>query len=167
MKLNTKEIAVTAVIAAIYAVLTVGLGFMSYSNIQFRVSEIMILLAFVDKKYIPGLTIGCFLANVLGVYGVPDTVFGTIATFISAVLVYNTGRLLGKGNLSLVLASLWPMIANAVIVGWMLNTFAGLPLFLSMAQVGLGEFVVITIVGIPVYKIVESKYGKKIEKVFN
>ncbi len=167
MKGKTKKIAVTALIASIYAVLTISLGFMSYSNIQFRVAEIMILLAFVDKDYIPGLTLGCFLANILGVYGIPDTIFGTLATFISACMVYKTGKLLGKNTGSIVLASLWPAIVNAFIIGWMLNKFAGLPLFLSMAQVGFGEFVVITIAGIPLFKALEGKYGLLVKNAFN
>lgn len=167
MKGNTKKIAVTALIAAVYAVLTISLGFMSYSNIQFRVAEIMILLAFIDKDYIPGLTLGCFLANILGVYGIPDTIFGTLATFISACLVYQTGKQLGKSTMSLIIASLWPAVVNALIIGWMLNKFVGLPLILSMAQVGIGEFVVITIAGIPLFKVVEGKYGILVKNAFN
>ncbi|WP_027701972.1 QueT transporter family protein [Metaclostridioides mangenotii] len=167
MKGNTKKIAVTALIAAVYAVLTISLGFMSYSNIQFRVAEIMILLAFVDKDYIPGLTLGCFLANILGVYGIPDTIFGTLATFISACLVYQTGKQMGKSTMSLIIASLWPALVNALIIGWMLNKFVGLPLILSMAQVGIGEFVVITIAGIPLFKAVEGKYGVLVKNAFN
>ncbi|WP_024620161.1 QueT transporter family protein [Metaclostridioides mangenotii] len=167
MKGNTKKIAVTALIAAVYAVLTISLGFMSYSNIQFRVAEIMILLAFIDKDYIPGLTLGCFLANILGVYGIPDTIFGTLATFISACLVYQTGKQLGKSTMSLIIASLWPAVVNALIIGWMLNKFVGLPLILSMAQVGIGEFVVITIAGIPLFKAVEGKYGILVKNAFN
>lgn len=167
MKGNTKKIAVTALIAAVYAVLTISLGFMSYSNIQFRVAEIMILLAFIDKDYIPGLTLGCFLANILGVYGIPDTIFGTLATFISACLVYQTGKQLGKSTMSLIISSLWPAVVNALIIGWMLNKFVGLPLILSMAQVGIGEFVVITIAGIPLFKAVEGKYGILVKNAFN
>ncbi|GAA0238375.1 QueT transporter family protein [Metaclostridioides mangenotii] len=167
MKGNTKKIAVTALIAAVYAVLTISLGFMSYSNIQFRVAEIMILLAFVDKDYIPGLTLGCFLANILGVYGIPDTIFGTLATFISACLVYQTGKQMGKSTMSLIIASLLPALVNALIIGWMLNKFVGLPLILSMAQVGIGEFVVITIAGIPLFKAVEGKYGVLVKNAFN
>lgn len=167
MKGNTKKIAVTALVAAAYAVLTISLGFMSYSSIQFRVAEIMILLAFVDKDYIPGLTLGCFFANLLGMYGLPDIIFGTLATFISACMVYQTGKIMGKGTFSLFIASLWPAIANALIVGWMLNKFAGLPLLLSMAQVGFGEFVVITIAGIPLFKAIEGKYSSLVKNAFN
>jgi len=49
----------------------------------------------------------------------------------------------------------------------MLNKFVGLPLILSMAQVGIGEFVVITIAGIPLFKAVEGKYGILVKNAFN
>ena len=52
-----------AVIAAVYAVLTIGLSPISYGPIQVRLSECMVLLAFYNRKWIPGLTIGCLLAN--------------------------------------------------------------------------------------------------------
>lgn len=107
MRKNSINIALTAAITAIYAVLTLSLGFISYGPIQFRVAEIMMLLAFLDKGYIVGLTLGCFLANVIGPYGVPDIIFGTLATFISASMIYIT-RKLGKQNKStLVIASLY------------------------------------------------------------
>lgn len=63
MRKNSINIALTAAITAIYAVLTLSLGFISYGPIQFRVAEIMMLLAFLDKGYIVGLTLGCFLVK--------------------------------------------------------------------------------------------------------
>ena len=90
MKNSTKKVATTAVVAALYAALTLGLSFISYGPIQFRLSEVMTLLPLISKEYIVGLTLGCFLANILGPYGVPDIIFGTLATFISVYLVYLT-----------------------------------------------------------------------------
>ena len=52
----------------------------------------MTLLPLFGKEYILSLTIGCFLANVIGPYGVPDIILGTLATFISVYLVYLTGK---------------------------------------------------------------------------
>lgn len=164
MRESTKKIVVTALVAAVYATLTLSLGFISYGPIQFRIAEVMILLAFIRKEYIIGLTLGCFLANVIGPYGVPDIVFGTTATLMSAILVYLTSKLQKKW--SLLIASLWPTIINAIIIGAMLNIFFGVPLILGMLQVGFGQFVVITIIGIPFFKMVNKKYGSLIESVF-
>lgn len=163
---KTKKLVMTSLVAAIYAVLTLVLGAISYGPIQFRIAEIMVLLAFIKKDYIWGLTIGCFLANVIGPYGVPDIVFGTTATFLSVYAIYLTGKAMKGKKYAILIASIWPTLINAVIIGFMLNIFVGMPLILSMIQVGFGEFVVITIIGVPLYKIIGKKYIKLLENAF-
>lgn len=164
MTKKTREVARVGIIAAIYCVVTLALGFISYGPIQFRVSEILMFLPLLSKEYIVALTLGCFLANVIGPYGVPDIIFGTLATLISSVLVYLTPKLFGKNKYTLLIASIWPTIINALIIGWMLYKFVGLPFALSAFEVALGEFVVITIVGLPIFKMVNNKYGSRIKK---
>lgn len=166
MRNNTKKIATTAIVAALYAALTLTLGFISYGAVQFRLAEIMILLPFISKDYILGLTIGCFLANVIGPYGVPDIVFGTIATFISAYLVYLTSKFMSEKKLSLIIASIWPTLVNALVIGAMLNIFFGVPIDLAILNVGFGQFVVITILGVPLFKIFTKKYGAMLKNAF-
>lgn len=163
---KTKKLVTTSLVAAMYAVLTLVLGAISYGPIQFRIAEIMVLLAFIKKDYIWGLTIGCFLANVIGPYGAPDIVFGTTATFLSVYAIYLTGKVMKDKKYAILIASIWPTLINAVIIGFMLNIFVGMPLILSMIQVGFGEFVVITIIGVPLYKIIGKKYIKLLENAF-
>lgn len=161
MKNNTtKRLVRTAVIAALYAVLTLFLAPISYGNIQFRISEIMVLLAFFDPFYIGGLTLGCFVANILGPNGMIDAIFGTIATFISVYAISITGKYIKNDTKALIVASLWPVIFNGIIIGWELNYLYQLPFILSILEVAFGEFVIVTIVGIPVMKLINSKYGK-------
>lgn len=166
MKTNIKKLVTTALVAAIYATLTLVLGAISYGPIQFRVAEIMVLLPFIKKDYIWGLTIGCFLANIIGPYGVPDIIFGTTATFLSVYAVYMTSKIMDGKKYALLVSSIWPTVINAIIIGIMLNIFFGLPLMLSMAQVGFGQFVVITIIGVPLYKSLEGKYFKILKDAF-
>ena len=83
MTSKTKKITRIGVVAALYATITLVLGSISYGPIQFRISEVMTLLPLFGKEYILSLTIGCFLANVIGPYGVPDIILGTLATLIS------------------------------------------------------------------------------------
>ncbi len=166
MTTNIKKLVTTALVAAIYATLTLVLGAISYGPIQFRVAEIMVLLPFIKKDYIWGLTIGCFLANIIGPYGVPDIIFGTTATFLSVYAVYMTSKMMDGKKYALLVSSIWPTIINAIIIGIMLNIFFGLPLMLSMAQVGFGQFVVITIIGVPLYKSLEGKYFKILKDAF-
>lgn len=167
MKINTKKIATVGLIASVYAVVTLALAFISYGPIQFRISEILMFLPLLGKEYILALTLGCFLANVIGPYGVPDIVFGTLATLISAILVYLTPKFIKNRKLILFVASLWPTIVNALIVGWMLFKFLGLPFIISALEVGFGQFVVITLVGLPVFNMVNNKYGNKLKNYLN
>ena len=77
---KTRMLAYTALVAAVYAVLTVGVAPLSYGMIQIRFSEILVLLAFVDKRYAPGLILGCFIANCFSPMRMVDAVFGTCCT---------------------------------------------------------------------------------------
>ncbi len=167
MKINTKKIAAVGLIASVYAVVTLALAFISYGPIQFRISEILMFLPLLGKEYILALTLGCFLANVIGLYGVPDIVFGTLATLISAILVYLTPNFIKNSKLTLFVASLWPTIVNALIIGWMLFKFFGVPFIIGALEVGFGQFVVITLVGLPVFNMVNNKYGNKLKNYFN
>ena len=160
MKADTRRMAKIGLVAALYAVITLVLGFISYGPIQFRIAEIMTLLPLLGKEYIIALTLGCFLANVIGPYGIPDIVFGTLATFISVYLVYLTGKIMKNRKGYILIASLWPTIVNAIIIGITLNIFFGLPLIISILQVGIGQFVVITIIGVPLFKAFKEKYSK-------
>ena len=160
---KSKKIAAVGLVAASYAVITIVFGAISYGPVQFRISEMLMFLPLFGTEYILGLTMGCFIANIAGGLGLVDMVFGTLATLISCILVYYTPKLIKNGKLSLFVASLWPRIVNALIIGWELYKFFGLPFGLSALQVGFGEFVVITIVGLPVFKMVNNKYGNKIK----
>ncbi|MBE6088876.1 QueT transporter family protein [Clostridium beijerinckii] len=156
---TVKRLVKTAIIAALYAVITLVLAPISYGPIQFRVSEIMVLLAFFDPFYIVGLTLGCFIANILGPNGLADIIFGTLATFISVYAVSITQRFVKNKKTSLIIASLWPTIFNGVIIGWMLNYIYQFPLVLSIGEVAIGEFVVVTIVGVPIVRLLQNKYS--------
>ena len=164
MTSKTKKITRIGVVAALYATITLVLGSISYVQIQFRISEVMTLLPLFGKEYILSLTIGCFLANVIGPYGVP----GTLATFISVYLVYLTGKYMKGKKGYLIIASLWPTIVNAIIIGGvMLHGLFKLPLILSILEVGFGQFVVITIIGVPLFRFLNNKYSKLLKDILS
>lgn len=163
----TNKLVKMAVVAALYTVLTVMLAPMGYGPIQFRISEVMVLLAFFDPLYIGGLTLGCLISNIFGGNGPMDMIFGTFATFISVVSISMTARVLKANKFGLFIASLWPVLFNGVIIGWMLNLVAGEPLLFSMASVGLSEFIIISIIGVPITLLLKSKYGTKLNLVRN
>ena len=154
MTSKTKKITRIGVVAALYATITLVLGSISYGPIQFRISEVMTLLPLFGKEYILSLTIGIIL--------------GTLATFISVYLVYLTGKYMKGKKGYLIIASLWPTIVNAIIIGGvMLHGLFKLPLILSILQVGFGQFVVITIIGVPLLRFLNNKYSKLLKDILN
>ena len=154
MNKTIRKIVFTGIIAALYVVLTLALAPISYGAIQFRISEILVLLAYFDPIYIGGLTLGCFIANLLGPNGVWDIILGTFATFISLYAIYFTSKINIKEKYRLLIASIWPTIFNGAIIGIMLAYVLNIPILISILEVAIGEFVVITIVGVPIaYKL--------------
>lgn len=145
-KLNSKKMAMIGATAAIYAVLTVAMAPISYGAVQLRLSEVMTLLAFVDPVFIPGLVLGNFIANLFSPFGLPDVVFGTLATFIAVFMMSKMK--------SMLIASFWPTIANGLIIGLELAIFTGAPFLSTALYVALGEFLVVTVLGYPVFKVV-------------
>ena len=119
------------------------------------------LLAMPLRMVSPWLTVGCFIANMLGPNGIMDVIFGTIATFISVLAVYYTPKVIRNSKTALIIASLWPTIINGLIIGVMLSYLYALPLILTIFQVALGEFVVVTILGVPFINFIKP-YMKKI-----
>lgn len=162
--LLTKRITRTAIIAAIYAATTLAIAPFAYGSIQFRISEILVLLALFDPLYISGLTLGCLIANMLGPNGLLDIIFGTLATFISLIAIYFTGKIIKNYKLKLILSSIWPTIINGLIIGWMLNKLYKLPLILSMGEVAIGEFVVVTIIGVPLFLFAGKRFEDVLKK---
>lgn len=155
----------TAVVAALYTVLTVALAPISYGIIQFRISEVMVLLAFFNPIYIGGLTLGCLISNIFGGNGPLDIIFGTFATFISVVSISLTAKVLKTNKISLIIASLWPVIFNGIIIGWMLNVISGAPLLLTMVEIALSEFIIVSVIGVPLALLLKKKYGEKLKLV--
>ena len=101
---RTGFITQSALIAALYVVLTMIVAPIAFGPIQFRVSEVLCVLPYFLTSAVPGVTIGCFLANLLCGAATLDVVFGSIATLIGAVGSYY----LGKKNKWLVLYSADP-----------------------------------------------------------
>lgn len=129
--LTTRSLCTSAVIAALYAALTLLLAPISYGGVQCRLSEAMTLLPMVLPQAIPGLFVGCLIAN-LYTGMITDIIFGSLATLIAAVGTY----LLRKKP---ILAAACPVVTNAIIVGLVLALTYNWPIPLTMLQVGIGE----------------------------
>lgn len=147
----TKTIAQAAIIAALYAALTVLIIPASYGIMQFRISEALTVLPIFTPAAIPGLFIGCVVANIVSPVGLIDIFVGSAATLIAAVLTY-------KLRDNKLVALLPPVIANAVLVGFELYKFynVGFPLPACMFWVGLGEAAAVYALGYPLSLLLEK-----------
>ncbi len=168
-KKKIRFIVESALIAALYAGLTYLMGVfnLAYGPIQFRVSEAMAILPVFTPAAIPGLTIGCFLANIMS-FNPIDMVFGTLATLLAAVFTYLLRHITFKGTPWLSL--LPPVLFNAVIVGLEIAFFfteggASLLGFLTNALcVGIGQLVVCYGLGIPLFLVIKRYHFFDIKK---
>ncbi|MEG0133433.1 MAG: QueT transporter family protein [Clostridium sp.] len=157
---NVKRLLKTALVAAIYVAVTVVIAPIAYGPLQFRLSEVLILLVLIDPLYIPGLTLGCAISNfLLSPMAFVDVVVGTSATLIALVLIWKTKELLikkyGESSTKIFfISSIWATIVNGLLVGAELYYVLQFPFWLSVLQVAIGEFVVVSVIGVLVFKII-------------
>lgn len=162
---KTKQMANQAMIAAIYTVLSVSLSAISYGPVQVRISEAMTLLPVFGIHNVWGVTIGCFMTNLIGFFsganilGSLDMLFGTAATLAAALISYSLRNIRFK-NLP-VLASIPPILLNAAVIGWELCVvIAGgfnAAVFAAQAlSVAIGQFFSCTVIGLLMVKIIEN-----------
>lgn len=179
MQITTKRLIKLSLVSAIYVVMTLLIAPLSYGPLQFRISEVLNLLAFIHPAYGVAVTLGCFIANWFTPnLPVLDLVFGTLATALSVFLI--------SKSKNLVIASLYPTIINAIVVGWIItasisgdmffflnNTViaesdfaensANMIFIMYALSVGFGEFVVVTLIGVPFINYLIKKQPSFIE----
>lgn len=166
--LSVRRLVRCAVIAAVYVVVCLVLAPFSYGAVQVRVAEALCLLPVFGAEYIVGVTLGCFLANLLG-STVVDVVFGTLATLLACLVTYKLRDIRVKGLA--IPASLPPVVFNMIIVGAFEITFFfsdGAPTVMlavfNAVTVGIGELISCTILGVALVKLIESNAG--LNKIF-
>ena len=157
---NVVFITQAAMIAAIYYVLTwVSASFnLASGSVQMRLSEALCILPFFTPAAIPGLTIGCLIANLTTGCVIWDVIFGSLATLIGAMGTY----LLRKHEF---LCTLPPVIANMLIVPAVLIfaykipevIYAGVNVtyLFTAVTVGIGEVITICVIGSILLKILK------------
>ena len=163
MKITSlRRLSQTALLAAVYAALTMCLSFMSYGPVQFRLAEALCALPFLFPWTSWGLVLGCLLSNLLSAYGPADIVFGTGATLLACLATAAIGR---GGNrrswLRILAGCMMPVVCNAVIVGAVISwaetdlfaTGAFWPAFaFNAVSVGAGELTVMLLLGVPLLR---------------
>lgn len=160
-RFSTRRLALAGLLAAVYAVATLILPIPQYLGVQFRVAEALTVLPFLFPEAIPGLAVGCFLANLASPIML-DWVFGTLATLLAA--------LWSRKMPNLYLAALPPVVCNMVIVGaeiaWVAVGDGGAfwPAYgMNALTVGLGEAAACYLLGVPLAKMLGKALGGRQE----
>jgi uncharacterized membrane protein len=165
----TKSLARGGLIAAIYVLLTwplqqlaFGITILPGVPIQFRPAEALTVLPILFPEAIPGVFIGCLLANVISQFGMIDIVFGSLITLVAALVTWYTRRT--------VMAYLSPIIFNALLVSIYVAWFiAGewftTPWLIAYGQtalsIGLSQTLVIIGLGVPLVAWFRKNWGKE------
>jgi uncharacterized membrane protein len=158
-RLTTLFLVRVGIIAALYAGLTVAFHPISYGPLQIRISEALTVLPFLMTAAIPGLVLGCALANLFGPFGLIDVVVGSSLTLIAALLTARAPRPW--------LAPLPPILVNAVGLSFYLPTMMGLPLiggipYLStFLAVGFGQTVACYALGYPLLLVLMRRRARR------
>jgi len=166
MKKSTLYIVQAALIAATYATLTLLQNFLlpgsASAAVQFRVAEVLTILALYTPAAIPGLTIGCIVANIssVAVAGPFDLIIGSLASLIAALLMFAARRV--RLFRLPVLAALMPALVNGVLVGFEIDFFIVNQGFFNFYDflfqggcVALGELAVLFVLGLPLSRVIE------------
>lgn len=123
---TTRALARAGIIAALYAALTWVFGNLAYGPLQIRPAEALCILPIFFIEAVPGLFVGCALANLLSGYGIYDIGFGSLITLLAATLTYILGLLLHRNLLSAILGGIPPVLFNAI----------GIPLIIILVTEG-------------------------------
>ncbi|MCR4430748.1 MAG: QueT transporter family protein [Tepidanaerobacteraceae bacterium] len=146
---KVRYLARAAVIAAVYASVTYILKPISYGPIQVRISESLTILPMLESSAVPGLFVGCFLANMLGGLGPWDIYGGSLITLVAAYITSKTR--------SPFFGALPPVLLNAFGVSYYLSFLYDMPYWMTVLYIGAGEFIAVAGLGIPLYYFVKRK----------
>ncbi|MDR3076918.1 MAG: QueT transporter family protein [Synergistaceae bacterium] len=137
-----------AVIAAIYVTVTILFQPISYGAVQIRVSEALTVLPFLWVEAVPGLFVGCLIANIFGGLGLLDIALGSLATLAAAVI--------SKFAPNEYFAATSPVVVNAIVVGAYLSYLTNTPLAFSILYIACGEAIACYALGIPLLRFLRS-----------
>ncbi|MCQ2484407.1 MAG: QueT transporter family protein [Clostridia bacterium] len=151
---RTVYIVQAALIAAIYAAVTYFIAPLSFGAQQLRVSEALTVLPVLTPAAIPGLAIGCVIANLSSPFGLVDIICGSLATLIAAILSRMTAKIRFR-NLPLP-SLIFPVLLNGIIIGLEISFFLpeGLSLkgfLVSGGGVAIGEALSCYALGLPLF----------------
>jgi uncharacterized membrane protein len=151
LKVKTKNLAVMAIYAALYAVLVVVLGAFSYGPIQVRIADSMLgVVPLLGLAGVLGHTLGVFVGNIFSSAG-PIDLLNTIPSFLMSFVVYYVYKRT-QNDYTVIATCVAYSVVIGTTVGWMLSYLYGLPLLLTIVYVAIGNIIATVLIGWPIFK---------------
>ena len=159
-KTMIRFVVLNGLIAGLYVVFTLPFANIAYGPIQFRLAEVLTVFPAFSALTIPGVTLGCFIANLINPnnLGPVDIIGGTLATLIAGYFSW----LIGKKNKPLGIIP--PIVFNGLIVGGYLpfllvdkgSTVTAQAVGISMLSVAGSEAVLLVVLGLPLIAVISK-----------
>ncbi|KRN94984.1 hypothetical protein IV81_GL000773 [Pediococcus stilesii] len=140
--MSTREIVLSAIIAALYVAITFVFSAISYGPVQFRIAEMLNCLIIYDKRYIWGITLGVLISNLQSTLGIIDITWGTLTTVITLTVVYFVTKKITDRRIQLAICVLITTVLMGFLVALELTYVLKSPFLYTWLTVSLGELVV-------------------------
>ncbi|MDE7163257.1 MAG: QueT transporter family protein [Clostridia bacterium] len=163
-RISTIMICRAGIFAALYVALTMPFGELAFGPFQIRPSEALTILPLFYVEAVPGLYIGCILANLLSQFGVYDILLGSLASLLAACCTYAVGRLFKKSVVRVIIGGIFPVLFNAFIVPAVM-ILGGLPVayWYQVLSFLLTESVWVYGLGFPLYYILAALIKRNVK----
>lgn len=155
-KINTREIVLSAMIAALYVAITFVFSAISFGPIQFRLAEMLNCLVIYDKRYIWGISLGVLISNMQSSLGIIDITWGTLTTIVTLSIVYLVIRKFSDTKVKMGICVAITTVLMGFLVAIELAYVLKVPFFYTWETVSLGELGVMLIGAVVIYLLGEN-----------
>ncbi len=158
--MKVKFMATSAIIAALYIVVTLVFSAISFGQVQFRIAEIFNHLVAFNPRYFVGVVLGVLISNALfSTIGVMDIIFGVGHSIITLGLLILICKFVKNIWARLIINS-FLFTATMFIIAIELNIVLDLPFWITWLYCAVGEFIVLAI-GAPIMYLLNSRLNFK------
>ena len=155
VKMDSKQIALISIFAALYAIGVVFLAPFSFLPIQVRAADALLPLSIIfGMPAIIGLSLGTVVANIFGGLGFIDIIGGTVANFIAAYVAWKLCR---RNKVPFIVGIACQIVIVSMIVGVYISYLFGLPLIVGIIDIFIGTFLAVGVLGSVLVVIIKNR----------
>ena len=153
--MDSKQIALISIFAALYAIGVISLAPFSYGLIQVRIADALLPLSIVfGMPVVIGLSLGTVVANIFGGLGFIDIIGGTVANFIATFVAW---KICGSNKVPFIVGIGCQIVIVSVIVGTYLSYLLGSTIIAGIGYLFIGTFLAVGILGSLLVVIIKNR----------